>query len=840
MPTMINGIGTTYYGRKNLYEENGLCEFCKFQGKLSSYETNLWFVIFLIPIIPLGRKQILRECPSCRRHRVLPLKKWQQMSREQVDRGIAEVREHPDDPAAAVKLHATLFDFGRRQEANALARLMETKFPQNAPALMQLGAAYDVQGMQEDAARLYKRALQADAEYPPARRAVAIDCIRRGELDHARELLRFMEQPGAQQEATPLFMLAGAYQRQKRREEALELYATIERLFPEFAKQKAFRKAYKECQRPSRVPARLRPYVLAGGALAALLIMALCINWYMAAHRTLYVVNGFDQPVEVQIDRDRAFTVEANAFKKQSLPEGTHLARTTLPGARREETTMRLTSGIVERWRGRVAFVLNPGGAAVLCVERAIYTVKGDQPNSETFFVGDRFLTLRNIDCAFEELPRTVELDSTGAHATRRRVSAIMEEPADLLVGLHSQQVPVDKLMDFAEAHLLSCPEETQLLWAYVGIGVTGGKQPRCEAFLRQGLSRRPVLIEWHRCHQQLALKSGGKEEVAREYDALIQASPGDSALLYLRGRVAPFAEAAGFYDRAIAADPKNPYPRHAKAYRFMVEARFAEARPLCAEAVDLDSAHGQFQELWFDLRLALGEYDALAQERSQRIARDPGDLSSCIGLMQVEAARSGAAGVEKTRPQWRAAVRKLDPNGSGKLTQWVEYLSAYMSNDMPGVQTAAAALGAPYLRFTAALETGDLEGAGKALQSFDDKAEAGDSALLLWLAWRCRGEPAKAAPFLEQSRAALAAAADDPVLTALLSGESKDPLADALEMDALPDMRRTIYAVLAELYPAQREKLVRMAEAFNFSPMPPHRFLAQTLADMKNSGGGQ
>ena len=76
MPTTINGIGTSYYGKKNLEADLGTCEWCGHQGELLNYETGYYFVVLFIPLIPLGRKQILNYCPSCSRHRVMAVAEW--------------------------------------------------------------------------------------------------------------------------------------------------------------------------------------------------------------------------------------------------------------------------------------------------------------------------------------------------------------------------------------------------------------------------------------------------------------------------------------------------------------------------------------------------------------------------------------------------------------------------------------------------------------------------------------------------------------------------------------------------------------------------------------------
>jgi hypothetical protein len=78
MPYVVNGIGTWYYGKDHVHRRKDVCEFCNNAGELVSYDTTHYFVIFFIPLIPLGRKRILHECPHCQKHRMLPLRKWEE------------------------------------------------------------------------------------------------------------------------------------------------------------------------------------------------------------------------------------------------------------------------------------------------------------------------------------------------------------------------------------------------------------------------------------------------------------------------------------------------------------------------------------------------------------------------------------------------------------------------------------------------------------------------------------------------------------------------------------------------------------------------------------------
>src|SRR5690348_7010045 len=98
MPTRVNGIGTSYIGASNRQTFDGACEHCHRQAKLQNYETRLWFTVFFVPVIPLGRRQILSYCPCCTWHRALPLAQWQKITQEAIGESAAKWDENRDDP----------------------------------------------------------------------------------------------------------------------------------------------------------------------------------------------------------------------------------------------------------------------------------------------------------------------------------------------------------------------------------------------------------------------------------------------------------------------------------------------------------------------------------------------------------------------------------------------------------------------------------------------------------------------------------------------------------------------------------------------------------------------
>ena len=243
MPSTVNGIGTHYYGKANLEENAGTCEHCGKEATLMTYETRLWFVVLFIPIIPLGKKQVLDECSRCTMHRALPLAEWERLKSEAVSETVEKASQDPDDPDAALDLLGTLHGFRRHDEARDLAAIMRKRFADNSTVQFALAGYYDEIGNTEAAHECCERALAIDPENRDVRAAVAFGCIQKGDLERARELLEFMIEPGPDQDPDLLGMLAYAYQEQERHEDAMTIYASILAGTPALGKDTLFRKA---------------------------------------------------------------------------------------------------------------------------------------------------------------------------------------------------------------------------------------------------------------------------------------------------------------------------------------------------------------------------------------------------------------------------------------------------------------------------------------------------------------------------------------------------------------------------------------------------------------------
>src|SRR4051812_7664792 len=131
MPTTINGIGTHYYGKKNRVVRQGVCGSCHRAGPLESYDTRLWFVIVFIPVIPLGRKRVIDQCPHCSRHAVADAYKFEVARQLRTSESLERYRRQPS-PEAALEAHAQLLAFHEHDQAAEFRAGALERFPDSA------------------------------------------------------------------------------------------------------------------------------------------------------------------------------------------------------------------------------------------------------------------------------------------------------------------------------------------------------------------------------------------------------------------------------------------------------------------------------------------------------------------------------------------------------------------------------------------------------------------------------------------------------------------------------------------------------------------------------------
>lgn len=259
MPMTINGIGTTYFGRKNIREYVGMCEQCQSHGKLTDYETGHFFSIIFIPVIPLGRRQIVAECAACNRHRAMPLKQWQTLREETLNAGLADLGENMESAERALKLIYDMTVFNQLAEANELAVVCAKQYENDFDVMIQLGSWYEQMGKEVETDKCFSRAIEIDPKHPHSQRIQAIQAIDSQTPQLAAQFLDSMR-PGSSAYDPSLFLLfANALQEADLHEQALQEYQQLIKQAPELGADKVFRKRVKLSEKIQGTPVTMLP-----------------------------------------------------------------------------------------------------------------------------------------------------------------------------------------------------------------------------------------------------------------------------------------------------------------------------------------------------------------------------------------------------------------------------------------------------------------------------------------------------------------------------------------------------------------------------------------------------
>ena len=850
MPYMINGIGTTYYGKKNLEESHGTCGKCGRGGVLKSYETRLWFVIFLIPIIPLGKKMILDYCSRCTGHRAIPLQEWERIKGESISQGREEMSSNPDDPQTAIRMHSRLSFFSQREEAEEIARGMAGKFKDNVDVQLYLGDYYDKAQKVDDADTCFERALALEPGNHAARRAVALGCIAKNELSRAADLLSFMRFSGPDQDPTVLYTLATAFQKNNNHGEALSYFEIMARDFPDIAKKnKDFRKAVKKSKQalgdsynflPRREFASTKKWKRAAVVVAVLAVLLLVLNWYLSNHRSLQVVNQLEASASITVPGRDLVEISPGERTVLKVPEGQYDITVQVQNSLPENVPVSIPNTLMDRVFGNTVYFLNVSRGAVFVWEETTYS-ENPTPNDPyrfKFYAGDAFFTVSNINYLFKPFPETVSLpDSKPVFKTRFDV--FQGAPAAMPGILQSNGIPADKILLYLEAHLGALHEDEDLLSFYMIYAQVTKGVPRALLFLEKGLARRPVNVEWHRTYQSLSQLSVPKEKLIAQYDAMLEKEPGDSDLLYLRGRLDPdTAVAFTYYDRSIAANEKNSYPISAKAFHLAAAGDFAAARPLLSTAYQLKPDSARIKDLYYRLRFALGEYDSLEKEILPLFSRNPLERADFAHLMDLRIAQENVAGARDILDTYRKAVKKTFPQDPEQLVLKAQLELAYLQGDFAGITRDAVKLTDTfprdeYLRI-AYLNQGEMDQLEKLVGG--KKYHGSYDCLLYWLGWLEKGDSQKASAWMDRAVEGFnKSSLDNKIIAEWLRQPGKDLLAQLDNLSEEIEYKRILYTAFARLYPQKRREFLARAEKMNYLIVFPYHFLAKIIKGLKN-----
>jgi len=581
---------------------------------------------------------------------------------------------------------------------------------------------------------------------------------------------------------------------------------------------------------PRKAAVPLRRKLAAWGLVGALVFIGLSIwDFYLSGHRSVHVVNGLAAPVTLNLPGVPECRVPGRSRVEISLPEGKHTAR--LGGAASGEIHIEVLSHFMARLFDSRLFVINPGGAAILIVEDTVYAKPGaaSEQGSYSVHYGRPSWAFDSIDYPWKPFPPTITSKSeSNFHKTR--IYQYTDSPLNVFHSL-SGDSRTDKALSFAEWAMDVFPEKAALLAAYTELGRQTQKE-RVLRWLKPRLPQKPVDVGVHRAYHDLS-SDPERKALAGEYDALLKAEPGDSKILYLRGRLFPtLREAEAYFDRAIAADPKNTYARYARGYGRASEGRWKEALKDLEQASEEDPENSGFQELLFVVRLGLGQERELEKTLKIQVEKErKSNLFTICRLVSLLAWLGQREEALKWCEEFGRSLPPKDPQ-SASILSYVKCQAYYAAGDFAALEKESSRGGQTLLsafQLQSLIEQGRLPEA-EGYKSLSDQDPY--TSLSLGIAWALQGNPAKAAEWRKKAIDRFERHGAGQGAIARLLSETRAPSLEALlSLDAPPPQKALLLTAFAQAFPDLSPEVRAQASLLNVSVSFPRHLVTRAIA---------
>ena len=593
MPTAINGVGTTYFGKKNQNIYQGTCEFCGKPSQLIDYDTRYCICVLFIPVIPLGKKRILGECSHCRQHRSMRLSDWEDSVEAAVTECMLNMKNNPDDVNAAIELHQTFHQSGKEKEAAEIARLIKERFPRDFEAHFYLTTWYEIIGRPDEVRKSMQRAYELAPDNPLAKRGMAVVHIQQGELEKAEKLVDEIDRDSEHYDSGVLFLLAQAYQGQGKHDKAHAIFEKLNQTDPGFAKNRDFSKAVRRSEktlgkrdsivRPT--PFYQQPWLIAVAILLLLVGGVTAYSFFLGGNRTVFLVNGLQKPISVRID-DETYQVAPGAEQKVSIAEGTHSVSLEGPpeeAQKHEPYEFTIESGFFDRLLDSSVTILDPSESAVYMHAIEYYSSNEDVDllqkslDNSSIFMFEKVRQFEDIDYPFQELPEEITVSNASTDRIYEKSAINLLDPGNgeawfalEMVGVNGLtdeqkrerkiQLAERFLPDMEEVETFSLSENDQFLLSMYCVTLSTPEQyERAEAIFTQFLKEHPDDFDWVDTWFAAMENADREAEGRARISELAKEHPEVGAFQYVEALISPtFTE-----QKEILEDLHKRYPEN-------------------------------------------------------------------------------------------------------------------------------------------------------------------------------------------------------------------------------------------------------------------------------------
>ena len=644
MPYTLNGIGTHYYGRSNRSAHVGVCSSCKRSATLSSYDTRECFCVLFIPLIPLTKYRILDECSSCRRHHRMKFSDFQNKLQRSVKPLRDAIERSPRDPQPYIELVRTLIGWKMRAEAQTELDAASALFPQNVEMLL-LRADLAVERADfQGALPLYESAHRAEPQNGEAAYGYAWVLH---QMEHYEQAIPVLQQAVAQSanKKGALYLLGSSQMKLSHWADALNAFQQLLAMEPKYVGDKKFLRLIRECKnhlgyeltdaerRAGRrwwpfggktkraklqdTPTQVRPSLRYAGyaILAVSLVSVVFYAWDRKSNIQLYVDNGLDRTVSVDLD-GRRFDLARNAPHNEEMKEGAHnVVIREKNGTEIERMSFRLDEqNIFDALMHDRFFIYNVSGSKVY--RRATHGYSPNPQNasySEQLIAMQRFFEERDVDYVFQNAPETISMDASSSveHKVSFNAANDITLSRYALIRLREGKKDDAKAAMTRAVEMAPCDTPTRRTQVYFE-GLVDSAAAASKTAHQWIADCKQDDLEAHRSYQDVNREDGNNAALRDEYRTLLASTPDSAKAHYLYGRVVDDPRvAAEQYQQAIKLDPKLVWPRVALGHAYSLMNRHQDALHEYEAALDMDGYDSTVLTYYASAAIAAGSPDA-------------------------------------------------------------------------------------------------------------------------------------------------------------------------------------------------------------------------------------
>lgn len=382
--------------------------------------------------------------------------------------------------------------------------------------------------------------------------------------------------------------------------------------------------------RPAPTPPEPPSWLTPAAALAAAGAILGGVAYYFQ-HGPLWVLNGLDVPIVVEIDGSRR---ELGPGAKASAWESTGVHRVrvlTKEGALIEEDAFHMAQS-----GSSACNVYNVLGAAPLYLQNIEYSSspsKTDKEPTIEVFAGQRFVAKTGVDYVFEEPPRSISVKNAYGVIVKRH-AGVGSGGWRMAAGYLAGKGQLDAAASLAQAVSRAEPLDASAAATASQLTERAAGLSAAAAMAAKQLAAAPQLEELHRQHQNQQMRLGKLAELQQEYRKWYDAGDRGPAAAAMLARVLPPVEARAVLDEALARHPDAPELLLRKGIIAAYQGEYADADALFAKAVK-SPLYPPYASTHTAVLVALGRPQD-AERILARLLADTSDTALAVAYVQL------------------------------------------------------------------------------------------------------------------------------------------------------------------------------------------------------------